>query len=113
MRFGEALVDLLPREIDIRAVAEDAVICAKPLRENERVDSRPGMPASAVSIGKVTCFSTSTGESAGAISVDLHLVVGDVGHRVDRQLRERPHAETPPRQAQPARPANDVESKTR
>src|SRR5882724_13311519 len=46
-----------------------AVIWAKPLRENERVDSRPGVPASAVSIGKVTCFSISTGESAGAMAL--------------------------------------------
>src|ERR1700747_1956800 len=43
-----------------------AVTWAKPLRENERVDSRAGVPASAVSIGNVTCFSISTGESAGA-----------------------------------------------
>src|SRR6266496_1687511 len=40
-----------------------AVTWAKPLRENERVDSRPGVPASAVSIGNVTCFSISRGES--------------------------------------------------
>src|SRR6266581_8409569 len=46
-----------------------AVIWAKPLRENERVDSRPGVPASAVSIGNVTCFSISMGESAGAMAL--------------------------------------------
>src|SRR5947209_20309255 len=45
-----------------------AVTWAKPLRENERVDSRPGVPASVVSIGNVTCFSISMGESAGAIA---------------------------------------------
>jgi hypothetical protein len=43
-----------------------AVIWEKPLRENERVDSSPGVPASAVSIGIVTCFSISKGDSAGA-----------------------------------------------
>src|SRR5215216_6625308 len=43
-----------------------AVTWAKPLRENDRVDSSPGEPASAVSIGKVTCFSISIGDSAGA-----------------------------------------------
>src|SRR5882724_5229391 len=43
-----------------------AVTWAKPLRENERVDSRLGVPASAVSIGNVTCFSISIGLSAGA-----------------------------------------------
>src|SRR3954454_6018168 len=43
-----------------------AVTWAKPLREKERVNSRPGVPASAVSIGNVTCFSISIGESAGA-----------------------------------------------
>ena len=42
-----------------------AVTCENPLRENERVDSRPGMPASAVSITNVTCFSISTGDSDG------------------------------------------------
>lgn len=43
-----------------------AVICANPFRENERVDPIPGMPASAVSNATVTCFSISTGVSAGA-----------------------------------------------
>src|SRR6266849_9488354 len=43
------------------------VIWAKPLREKERVDSRPGVPASAVSSGNVTCFSISIGVSAGAM----------------------------------------------
>src|SRR5580704_8538684 len=43
-----------------------AVICAKPLRENDQVFSRPGVPASATSIGNVTCFSISSGDSAGA-----------------------------------------------
>src|SRR5882757_7147231 len=46
--------------------ANTAVTWAKPLREKERVDSRLGVPARAVSIGKVTCFSISIGESAGA-----------------------------------------------
>jgi hypothetical protein len=36
-----------------------AVTWLKPLREMERVLSSPGMPASAVSMGKVTCFSIS------------------------------------------------------
>ena len=40
--------------------------CEKALREIERVYSRPEIPASAVSIGSVTLFSTSNGESAGA-----------------------------------------------
>src|ERR1700686_1645689 len=43
-----------------------AVTWAKPLRENDHVLSRPGVPASATSIGNVTCFSTSRGDSAGA-----------------------------------------------
>src|SRR3954454_25135022 len=46
-----------------------AVIWAKPLREKERVDSRPGVPARAVSIGNVTCFSISIGESDGAAAL--------------------------------------------
>src|SRR5215212_4890440 len=49
--------------------AKTAVTWAKPLREKERVSSRPGMPASTVSIGKVTCFSTSIGVSAGAMAL--------------------------------------------
>src|SRR5262245_51638617 len=44
-----------------------AVTCEKPLRDSERVLSRPGAPASAVSIGKVICFSISAGDSAGAM----------------------------------------------
>src|SRR3984957_10519050 len=43
-----------------------AVIWAKPLRENDQVFSSPGMPASATSMGNVTCFSISRGDSAGA-----------------------------------------------
>ena len=54
--------------MSVRSV-NTAVIWAKPLRENERVDSRPGVPASAVSIGNVTCFSISTGVSAGATAL--------------------------------------------
>src|SRR5262249_26764397 len=46
-----------------------AVTWANPLRENERVDSSPGVPASAASIGNVTCFSISMGESAGAMAL--------------------------------------------
>src|SRR6266576_4723690 len=46
-----------------------AVTWAKPLRENERVDSSPGVPARAVSSGKVTCFSISIGVSAGAMAL--------------------------------------------
>lgn len=49
--------------------ANTAVICAKPLREKERVASRPGMPASAVSRATVTCFSISTGVRAGALAL--------------------------------------------
>src|SRR5882672_5894896 len=48
--------------------ANTAVICAKPFRENDRVDSSPGIPASAVSSATVTCFSISTGVSAGAVA---------------------------------------------
>src|SRR5215212_9215032 len=46
-----------------------AVTWEKPLRENERVDSSPGVPARAVSIGKVICFSISIGVSAGAMAL--------------------------------------------
>src|SRR5947209_8189579 len=52
--------------MSVRSV-KTAVIWAKPLREKERVDSRPGVPASAVSSGNVTCFSISIGVSAGAM----------------------------------------------
>src|SRR5215470_2192237 len=52
--------------MSVRSV-KTAVICEKPLRDNERVLSRPGAPASAVSIGKVICFSISVGDNAGAI----------------------------------------------
>src|SRR5207237_5846133 len=62
-----ALRHLLAREVDVGLVGEGGG--ANPLRENERVDSRPGVPVSAVSIGKVICFSTSIGESAGAMAL--------------------------------------------
>src|SRR6266705_1347756 len=52
--------------MSVRSV-KTAVIWAKPLREKERVDSRPGVPASAVSSGNVTCLSISIGVSAGAM----------------------------------------------
>src|SRR5271165_2796550 len=51
--------------MSVRSV-KTAVIWAKPLRENDQVRSSPGVPASATSIGNVTCFSISSGESAGA-----------------------------------------------
>ena len=46
-----------------------AVSWAKPLREKERRLSRPGVPASARSTSTVTCFSISTGVSAGATAL--------------------------------------------
>src|SRR5882757_2802083 len=49
------------------ASLKTAVICENPLRDSDRVASRPGAPASAVSIGKVICFSISVGDSAGAV----------------------------------------------
>src|SRR5882757_10084039 len=49
------------------ASLKTAVICENPLRDSDRVASRPGAPASAVSIGKVICFSISAGDSAGAV----------------------------------------------
>src|SRR3954464_1124015 len=52
--------------MSVRSVKR-AVICEKPLRDSERVLSRPGAPASAVSIRKVTCFSISPGDKAGAV----------------------------------------------
>jgi hypothetical protein len=54
--------------MSVRSV-NTAVTCAKPLRENDLVDSSPGVPASVVSIGNVTCFSISTGDSAGAMAL--------------------------------------------
>src|SRR5690349_18555491 len=42
--------------------AKTAVTWEKPLREIERVYSSPGIPDSAVSIGKVTCVSISCGD---------------------------------------------------
>ena len=89
-RLAEALVHLLAREVDVDVVVEDRRHLREAVaRERARVLAARGCPASAVSIGNVTCFSTSTGESDGATRVDLHLVVGDVGHGVDRQPRER------------------------
>src|SRR5262249_47200275 len=51
--------------MSVRSV-KTAVTCEKPLRDSERVLSRPGAPDSAVSIGNVICFSISAGDSAGA-----------------------------------------------
>src|SRR5215203_2070156 len=70
-----------------------AVTWEKPLRENERVDSSPGVPASAVSIGKVICFSISIGVSAGAIALiwTWTLVTSgtaSIGNRVSDQKPE-------------------------
>ncbi len=65
-RLDQALADLLAREVDVGRLVKTAVTWEKPLRDSDRVYSSPGMPASAVSIGKVTCFSMSIGESAGA-----------------------------------------------
>src|SRR5262245_7085702 len=64
-----------------------AVTCEKPLRDSERVYSSPGVPASAVSMRKVTCFSISTGDSAGArVSICTWLLVmsgtASIGMRV-------------------------------
>ena len=67
-----------------------AVTCEKPLRDIERVLSRPGMPASAVSIRNVTCFSISAGDSAGAMVLTCTCLLvmsgtASIGSRVSDQ----------------------------
>ena len=71
-----------------------AVTCEKPLRESERVLSRPGMPASAVSIGNVTCFSISTGDSAGAkvLTCTCLLVMSGTASIGSRSATRRPRS---------------------
>ena len=51
-----------------------------------------GTPASEISSGIVTCFSTSSAARPGIQGDDVHLRVGDVGKRLDRQRQERRHA---------------------
>src|SRR5215212_12023583 len=73
----------------VRSV-KTAVIWAKPFRENDRVDSRPGVPASAVSSATVTCFSISTGVSAGATALTWTWALvtsgtASIGNRVSDQ----------------------------
>ena len=53
------------------------------------MDASPGMPAKRRLDGKGHLLFDLEGESAGAIGVDLHLVVGDVGHGVDGEALER------------------------
>jgi hypothetical protein len=76
--LGQPLGDLLAREIEIDAFVERSTVTwLNPLREIERV-FQPGMPAIAVSTGKVTSRSMSSGPRRRD-GVDLHLLVGDVG----------------------------------
>ena len=71
-----------------------AVTWEKPLREIERVLSRPGMPDSAVSIRNVTCFSISAGDNANAdvLTCTCLLVMSgtaSIGSRVSDQSAKR------------------------
>src|SRR6266540_4948741 len=73
--------------------ANTAVICAKPLREKDRVDSSPGVPARAVSRATVTCFSISTGVNAGATALTWTWTLvtsgtASIGNRVSDQKQD-------------------------
>ena len=57
----------LEREFELLKRANAHLGAEKPLREIERVLSRLGIPASAVSMRNVTCFSISTGDNANAV----------------------------------------------
>src|SRR5882724_7633340 len=68
--------------------AKMAVTWENPLRDSERVLSRPGMPASAVSMRSVTCFSISAGDSAGAVVLTCTCLLvmsgtASIGNRVN------------------------------
>src|SRR3954452_6381945 len=74
-----------------------AVTCENPLREIERVLSRPGMPASAVSIRNVTCFSISAGDSTKAVVLTCTclLVMAGTASIGSRDNDQAPSAMTP------------------
>jgi hypothetical protein len=68
--------------------SKTAVTCAKPLRESERVDCRPGDASERVLHRERDLLLDLEGREAGRDGVDLHLVVGDVRDGVDRQFLE-------------------------
>ena len=63
--------------------------CENPFRDSDRVYSRPDIPASAVSIGESDLLFDVYGRQGSRRHVDLHLVVGDVRHRIDREALQR------------------------
>ena len=91
--FEQALVDLLAGEIDVRPLAE------------HRRDLREAVARQRAGIFEARRAGERGLDAEGDLlfdfdrrerrrdGVDLHLVVGDVGHRVDRYARERPCAE--------------------
>jgi hypothetical protein len=66
--FGliEPLGNLLTRKIEVGVILEITVTWLNPLREIERELSSPGIPAIAVSTGKVTSRSMSSGPRLGS-----------------------------------------------
>ena len=66
----------------------------------ENIRTECGRPLSPISSGIVTCFSTSSGARAREQRDDVHLDVGDVGKRLDRQRRNAANAAADEQQRQ-------------
>ena len=91
--FGEALADLLAREVDVELLVEDR----RDLREavaRERARVFEARDAGERRLDRICDLLLDvSGRQRGCDRVDLHLIVGDVRHRIDRQLGQGPHAE--------------------
>ena len=93
-RLLQALVDELAREVDVGAVLEDDRHLGEPVaRERARVleARQPAHRGLDRERDALLDFERRVARRRG---VDLHLDVGDVGHRVDRQAREIQCAES-------------------
>ena len=93
--FAEAFADLLSGKVDVDIVLEDGGDLREAVPRERTRRLKAGNAGQCVLDGERHLFLDLDGREAGRDGVDLHLVVGDVGHRVDRKPLERVHAQRP------------------
>ena len=100
LRLLQAFRDLLPGEVDVGAVLEhDRHLRQAVARDRARV-VEPGQAGQRGLDREGDALLGLERRVARRLGVDLHLDVGDVRHRVDRQAREVPDAQAGERQGE-------------
>ena len=115
LRFDrlQAVGDQLPREVDVGGVVEHHRHLRQPVARHRARVRQLRQPGHGGFHGKGHALFGFRRRVAGRLGVDLHLHVGDVRHRVDRQMLEAPHAKSGQGEHQHQHQATAVDGKTK